>query len=235
MRIIGDGYLNRTQGGLPQVKVGSVTSQAILTLRAPGCTVAGIGINGAGATGGGILIDSDGTTKDAFGTSILGCHFKNCRGSSATNGALGGAIMWSANGATWQARIAGNKFYKNLSDVTLIGTSHSVPQDVVIEDNVFSGPAGDVDVHLFLKGGGSGMNGVYIRNNVFPCFPAKGSGTNVKNLDLTGCVGILSGNTFGCTAKTFGAAGNNLVPTTVLLADNYQEPAAGASGEIGRT
>jgi hypothetical protein len=79
------------------------------------------------------------------------------------------------------------------------------------------------------------MNGVAIRNNVFPCFPAIGSGTNAKNLDLTGCVGSLTGNTFGITGKTFGATGNNLVPTTVLMADNYQECAAAASGEIGRT
>lgn len=235
LRIVGDSYLNRTQCGLPQIKVGSTTTQAILTIRAPGCTIAGIGINGAGATGGGILLDDDASTKSAAGTSILGCHFKNCKGTTATNAATGGAIMWSANGAAWQVRISGNRFYKNVGDVVLMGTSVSVPQDVIIEENVFSGPAANVDCHLFLKGGGSGMNGVIIRNNSFPCFPAIGSGTNAKNLDLTGCVGILDGNRFGCTAKTFGAAGNNLVPTTVLLADNYQEPAAGASGEIGRT
>jgi hypothetical protein len=142
--------------------------------------------------------------------------------------------MWASTGSAWQVRIVRNKFYKNLADVVLLGTSIDVPQDVVIEDNIFSGPAASVDVNLQL-GLGSGMNGVYIRRNTFPCFPAIGSGTNAKPLVLTGCVGILADNSFGCSAKTFGAAGNVLVPTTVLMANNYQEPAAGASGEIGRT
>jgi hypothetical protein len=234
LRIIGDDS-NRTQCGLPQIKVGSTTTQALLIVRSPGVSITNIGFNGAGATGGGIVLDDDATTKSAAGVSIVNCHFKNCKGTTATNAATGGAIQWSANGGAWQVRIAGNRFYKNVGDVVLIGTSVSVPQDVVIEDNVFSGPAANVDCHLFLKGGGSGMNGVAIRNNVFPCFPAIGSGTNAKNLDLTGCVGSLTGNTFGITGKTFGAAGNNLVPTTVLMADNYQECAAAASGEIGRT
>ena len=233
LRIIGDQFINRTQCGLPQLKVGATTTQAILTIRAPGCSILGIGINGAGATGGGILLDDDASTKSAAGTNILGCHFKNCKGTTATNAATGGAIQWSANGAAWQVRIAGNRFYKNVGDVVLIGTSVSVPQDVVVEDNVFSGPAANVDCHIY--SGGSGFNGIEIRNNSFPCFPAIGSGTNAKNLHLTGSIGLLDGNTFGCSAKTFGAAGHNLVPTTVLMANNYQEPAAGASGEIGRT
>ena len=234
MRIIGDGFENRTQGGLPQLKVGSTTTQALLTIRAPGVTIAGLGFNGTGATGGGILLDDDGSTKTAFGTSIIGCHFKNCVGTTATNAATGGAIQWSAAGGAWQVRIAGNRFYKNVGDIVLLGTSGSQPQDVIIEDNVFSGPAANVDCNLYLAGG-SGMNGVVIRNNDFPCFPAIGSGTNAKQLALTGCVGSLVGNTFGCSAKTFGATGDNLVPTTVLMSNNYQECAAAASGEIGRT
>jgi len=51
-------------------------------------------------------------------------------------------------------------------------------------------------------------------------------------MDLTGCVGSLSNNTFGCTGKTFGAAANVLVPTTVLMANNYQEDGA---TQIART
>lgn len=224
----------RTQCGMPQIKKGS-GSTALITVRAQGCLIAGIGINGAGSTGGGILLDGDSSTKDAAGLTIVGCHFKNCKGSTATNAATGGAIMWGTNGCSWQVLIKGNRFYKNVGDIVLMGTAISVPQDVVIEDNIFSSPAASVDCNLFLKGGGSGMAGVVIRNNDFPCFPALGGGTNVKNLDLTGCIGSLVGNTFGCTGKTFGAAGNNLVPATVLMSNNYQEAAAGASGEVGRT
>jgi hypothetical protein len=230
---------NRTQGGLPQIKKGSGTA-ALLTIRAPGVTVANLGFNGVKSADGtallvGILIDDDNSTKTVIGTSIVNCHFKNCAGSSVTNGATGGAITWSANGGGWQALIKGNRFYKNVCDVSLKGTAQTVPQDVVIEDNIFSGPAADVDCNLYLAGG-SGINGVIIRNNVFPAFPAL-AGTNTTNLVLTGCVGHMSGNMFNTAGKTFGAAGNNLVPTTVLMAGNYQSVAAGAgaTGEIGRT
>jgi hypothetical protein len=219
LSIVGIG--NRTQGGLPQIKKGS-GSTALLTIRAPGCTIANLGFNGSGSTGGGILLDDDGSTKTAFGTSILGCHFKNCKGSVATNAATGGAIQWASTGGAWQVRIAGNMFYKNVGDVVLLGTSAAVPQDVVIEDNIFSGPAASVDCNLYLAGG-SGMNGVYVRNNVFPEFPNVGSGSNLLYASMTGCVGILAGNNFG-NDKTFGAAGNGaLIPTTVFLSGNWDE------------
>lgn len=221
----------RTQGGLPQMKIGAGTTPMI-TVSAPGCYIGGIGINGAGSTGGGILINDDGgSTAAVIGLTIENCHFKNCK-CHATNGSLGGAIYWGANGAGWQVLIRGNKFYKNVADIVLVGTSVSVPQDVVIEDNIFSGPAASVDINLFLKGGGSGMNGVYINRNVFPCFPAISSGTNATIMNLTGCVGTLTNNTFGCTGKTFGAAANVIVPATVLMANNYQED---GTTQIART
>jgi len=218
----------RTQGGLPQLKAGSGSTPQI-TVSAPGCLITGMGINGVGATGGGVLLNDDNSTVSAFGTTIIGCHFKNCVGSTATNAATGGAIMWTAAGNAWQILIKGNRFYKNVGDVVLKGTSNTVPQDVVIEDNEFSGPAASVDCNLYLAGG-SGINGVIIRRNSFPCWPAIGSGTNVMPVDLTGCVGTLEFNTFGSTGKTFGAAANALVPTTVLMSGNYQE-----SGLIART
>lgn len=229
----------RTQGGMPQVKKGS-GSTALLTIAAPGCLVMNMGFNGVSCTGGGILMNDDGgTTYAAFGTSIIGCHFKNCVGSTATNAATGGAIMWSANGGAWQTLIRGNRFYKNVGDVVLKGTGSSVPQDVVIEDNVFSGPAANVDCNLFLKGGGDGINGLIVRNNVFTAIPALSSGVNAKFMDLTGCVGILCGNMFACEdGRTFGAAGDELVPTTVFMAGNFSEKAAAQvanGGDVYRT
>jgi hypothetical protein len=235
----------RAQGGLPQLKVGATTTAALLTIRAPGCTIRNLGFNGSGGTGGGILLDEATATGQAWGTAIENCHFKNCVGTTATNAATGGAIQWSASGGAWQVLIKGNRFYKNVGDVVLKGTSSSVPQDVVIEDNIFSGPAANVDCNLYLAGG-SGMNGVVIRNNCFTAVPAIGSGTNAQFLALTGCVGILADNTFaasvaeGGSERTFGAAGNELVPTTVFMARNYGEFATGVgaglvSGEIFRT
>lgn len=218
----------RTQGGLPQLKVGATTTQAILTVRAPGCYIGGLGINGSEATGGGILLDDDGSTKSAFGTTMENNHFKNCKGTTATNAATGGAVQWSSNGGAWQVLIGGNRFYNNIGDVVLLGTGQSVPQDVVIERNVFGGGAAN-DCPLYLAGG-SGMNGVAIHKNYFGTFPTLGSGTNVTYIKATGCIGALEDNFFACSGKTFGAAANVIVPTTVLMAGNYQE-----GGLIART
>ena len=236
----------RTQMGLPQIKPGGVTTGiSLLTIRAGGCLIKNIGFNGNSTAGApinnGILLDDDGSTKSACGTTIEDCHFKNCAGATVGDGRTGGAIVWSANGGAWQVRIKGNRFYKNVCDVCLLGTSVSVPQDVVIEDNVFSGAAADVDVNLWLKGGGSGMNGVTIRNNVFQQFPALSAGQVKLFIDATGCVGIASGNVFACntnasgTPKTFKANGTGaIIPTTLHFVGNFgqSQTAAEAYGGI---
>ena len=214
----------RTQGGLPQIKIGAGAT-ALLTIRAPGCLIANLGFNGVSSTGGGILLDDDYSAKSAFGTSIIGCHFKNCVGSTANNAATGGAIMWSAEGNAWQVYIGGNRFYKNVGDIVLLGTSNTVPQDVVIENNIFSGPAANTDCNIYVPA--SGINGLIIKNNVFSELPALG-GTNDQFVILgTGCVGVFSDNRFGCTGLTFGdgtTTGADIV-TTMFMVNNFQEDA----------
>ncbi len=230
--IIGVG--NRTQGGLPQIRIGS-GSTALITVRAPGCLIANLGFNGYGSTGGGILLDDDSSTKTAFGTTIANCHIKNCAGITATNAATGGGIQWSSAGGAWQVRIVDNVFYKNVGDIVLKGTGISVPQDVIIEENVFqSASTSATDCNLYLMAG-TGMSGLMIRNNVFGAVPALAAGTNAKYLALTGCYGVLVNNSFGSNGRTFGAAGNELVPATMFLANNYQEKSTSGSGEIFRT
>jgi hypothetical protein len=227
----------RTQGGLPQLKVGATTTQALITIRAPGCMIANMGVNGNGGTGGGILLDDDSSTKTAFGTSIYDCHFKNCVGTTATNAATGGAIMWSSAGGAWQLHIAGCRFYKNVGDIVDIGTGTSVPQDVVIEDCIFSGPA--ASVHINILAAGSGVDGLIIRNCVFGQLPSLGTAPRYMNL-ATGTVGMISGCTFGCqtsqtgTPITFKANGTGaIIPTTVHIAGCYgQSITADKSGEI---
>jgi hypothetical protein len=220
------GIGSRAQGGIPQIKKGSGSSP-LITVRAAGVTIAYLGINGNGSTGGGILIDSDAggaNTKDAFGLSIIGCHFKNCI-VSATDGAQGGAITWCANGGSWGVLIQGNRFYKNIADVVLLGTALTVPQDVVIQDNIFSDSASaDINLHL---GQGSGMNQVNIDRNVFPALPALSAGGTKRFMNLAGCVGSLTRNTFGCintlTFKKASMGTAAYVPATVLMADNWGE------------
>jgi len=215
----------RTQGGLPQLKIGATTTSPVLTIRAPGCLIANLCINGAGGTGGGILLDDDSgsaETKSAFGTTIYGCYFKNCVGTTATNAATGGAIQWTALGGAWQTLIKGNRFYKNVGDIVMKGTSDGVVQDVVIEDNIFSGPTTSVDTNIYVAA--DGISGLIIRNNCFTCYPALNSGTNAECLTLgTGCIGVITGNDFGFTGKSFGATADNKVPTTMLMANNWQE------------
>ena len=231
----------RTQGGLPQFKVGATTTQAVIRVRAPGVLIANIGINGSGATGGGIRFDDDGgTTYASFGGTVVGCHFKNCVGTTSNNAATGGAIQLS--GAPWQMLFTGNRFYKNVGDIVLLDTSNAVSQDVVIQDNIFSGPAANVDCNLYLAGG-SGINGVVIDSNIFQQLPALG-GTNDRFIDATGCTGMLTRNMFGAlvsegsSEKTFEAAGTGAkIPTTMHMAGNYGQFETGVgsgliSGEI---
>jgi hypothetical protein len=235
----------RTQMGLPQIKPGGVTTGiSLLTVRAGGCLIKNLGFNGNSTAGApinnGVLLDDDGSTMSACGTTIENCHFKNCAGATVGDGRTGGAIVWSAKGGAWQVLIKGNRFYKNVCDVCLLGTSTSVPQDVIIEDNIFSGAAADVDVNLWLKGGGSGMNGVMIRNNVFQQFPALSAGQVKLFIDATGCVGIASGNVFGCatnvsgTPKTFKANGTGaIIPTTLHFVGNFGQSITAAESAGG--
>lgn len=233
----------RTQGGLPQFKDGTGTTTAIVIIRAPSSYIANIGINGAGNTGGGILLDDDGSTKTAFGTTIENCHFKNSK--SSGNASTGGAIMWAATGGAWQVRIIGNLFYNCRAGIVLKGTTSSVPQDVVIEGNDFTSSVNtNVDADLYLAGG-SGMSGLLIKNNNFGTVdvPAYASSpAAARYMDLTGCKGAVVGNTFAClgeggSEKTFGATGTGAkIPTTVRFSRNYGESATqDTSGELYRT
>ena len=213
----------RTQGGLPQLKVGTTTTQAIIRVRAPGVMIANIGINGAGATGGGIRFDDDGgTTYASFGGSVVGCHFKNCKGTTSTNAATGGAVQ--LYGAPWQIYIGGNRFFKNVGGVVLLqnGTPTSVPQDVVIEGNSFGGEAASTDVDIYGAGGSGFGVGLTIINNYFEELPALGSATTARWMDLTGADGgIVAGNYFG-EDLTHGAAGTgSFIPATVNFSGNY--------------
>jgi len=215
----------QTQGGLPQIRIGA-GSTAMLTIRAPGCLIANLGFNGISSTGGGILLDDDYATKAAFGTTIIGCHFKNCV-ATTTVAASGGAIYTTTAGNCWQCNFIGNHFYKNQVDICLRSTTNTQPQDWVIKDNIFSGPAANVNCNLFLSGTGNGVNGVIIDNNIFPCDPALSTGDINTTCSLTGCVGIYSNNMHGHTGLTLGdgTVTGGIIPATVFMVNNYQEGA----------
>ena len=236
---------NRTQGGLPQIKTGTTTTAPVITVAAPGVLIANIGVNGSGGTGGGIkFTDDGGATKSSFGGIVTACHFKNCVGTTATSSKTGGAIQMS--GAPWQMYFGKNRFYKNVGDIVLLDTSNAVPQDIVIEENLFGGTAATVDCNIYLAGG-SGAAEAIVKNNVFAAVdvPALSSGAVLRYIDMTGCTGLLADNKFACTVDaagtefTFGAAGTGAkIPTTVRMARNWGElssATAGATGEIYRT
>ena len=220
----------RTQGGLPQIKIGA-GSTAILTIRSAGCGIYNIGINGVSSTGGGIKLDDDGgTSKVAFGATIANCHFKNCA-VSATNASSGGAITLA--GAPWQVTIQGNQFFNNIGDIVHIPT-YSDAKDVIIQDNIFSS-TGSSDCNIYMTGSSGDATGLVIDSNIFRGFPAVGSGVNLRFAVLTGYTGILSNNSFASNDKTFKAAGSGaLVPATMFMAGNYQEStdAVGTFGSL---
>jgi len=215
------------QGSLPQIKIGA-GAVAMLDIRSPGCTIANLGFNGSSSTGGGIVLTDDGgTTNTAFGTVITGCHFKNCK-AHATNSKLGGAVYWSAAGGAWQVLISGNRFFNCIGSISLVGTTGSRPKDVVIDSNWFGSDAATSAIDSYIYGaGGSGFNDVSVTNNMFASDkPSIGSGSVALYMDLTGVVtGIVANNFFGTAdGASFGAAGTDaLVPTTVILAENYDE------------
>jgi hypothetical protein len=228
LRLIGVGN-GQAQGHLPQIKVGSGSSP-LLTVKAPGVYIARLGFNGASSTGGGIKLSDDGSTYTSFGAVIEDCHFKNCVGSTATSSTTGGAIQLS--GAPWQVLIRNCRFYKNVGGIVLLDTSNSVPQDVVIMDNIFSGPPASVD--SFINGlGGSGFGtGLVIKGNVFDALPAIGSGAVVRFMDLTGADGgIVAENYFGTsTVNAFGASGSQAkIPTSVFVVGNWGQSATGVT------
>ena len=229
----------RTQGGLPQLKDGATTTQEILRIRASGCLIANLGFNGAGNTGGGILLDESSSSYVAFGTSIINCHFKNCKGATATNAATGGAIMWTSNGGAWQTLISHCRFYSCVGDIVLKGTSGSKPKDVIIEHCYMTPDSAASDCNIY-GAGGSGFASVDINNCHFGALPAKGSASNARYYDLTGSTGWVRNCTFGCdinasaTELTFGTAGTGgKTPTTVAVMNCFGETTtAGESGEI---
>lgn len=236
----------RTQGGLPQFKDGATSTDPILKIRSNGVLIQSIGFNGAGNTGGGILLDDDYSTKSAFATTIDSCHFKNLHGPDVDDAKEGGAIMWGTEGNAWQCSITNNQFYKNVADITVLGTTNTRPQDVLIQGNVFSGDGVSTDCNIY--GGGSGFGYVTIDSNVFGALPSLGSDVN-RYIWLTGTLlGMVSNNVFGAitaeaeTDVTFGATGSAaLIPTTVFMANNWGEngptaaAADGAAGEVFRT
>lgn len=220
------------QAAQPQIKKGS-GSTALLTIQAPGCLIKGLTFNGGGSTGGGILLSDDGSTVTAEGTTIDSCVFKNCVGSGATDSSTGGAVQIGTNGGAWDTTIKNCLFYNNIGGFVLLGTGNAVPQDITIDNCVFScSVATNVDTYVWGHAG-SGIADIIIKNCVFGFFPSG----NTKNnfMDLTTCTGTLSGCTFSSNGKTFGAAANVLVPTTVFMAANYQEKSTSGSGEIFRT
>lgn len=215
-----------TQGGLPQLKVGTASS-AIIEIRAPGCYIANLGINGVDGTGGGIkLSDDGGTTYSSFGTTIENCHFKNCQSSGKAS--TGGAI--TNLGGAWQMRVSRCRFYKNRAGIVL-GAVTSVPQDVVIEGCEFGGDAVSstvVDADIYT----ADTLGLLIKgcNFLTPDVPNYASGDADRYIKIASSVGLISDCNFAClvnpaaTEVTFGAAGTaGIIPATVRIANCWGE------------
>lgn len=218
--IIGVGT-GRTQGGLPQIKKGSGTA-AQLTINAPGCTIRNLSFNGASARVGiDAIEDAAGTTATCFGLTIINCQFKNCKGSAGAS--TGGAINIDS---AWNVAVVDCLFQNNRCGIRTAATKGN-PQDIIIKGNVFYADANTtVDADIYLAGAPQSLA---IYSNVFGVVDVPGyvGGDAARYIYCTGAAeGIISSNTFACTGKTFGAAGDAVIaPTTIRMSGNYQENA----------
>lgn len=223
-------------GAMAHIGVTSGTTP-VLTVRAPGCRISNLSFSATGATaGGGILLDDDGSTKSAYGTTIDHCYFYECLAAGNTV-SEGGAVYFSANGGAWELRVLNNYFYDCSAGVSLLGTSGSRPTDVLIQGNTFTSTVNttpDCDIYL---AGGSGAQNVVIDSNLFGSVDGVNA-TEDHYIDLTGCEGIVANNRFACktgsedTPLTFGASTHTAakIPATVRMAANYGEGAVGSKG-----
>jgi hypothetical protein len=238
LALIGVGT-GRTQGGLPQIKIGA-GSTAMITIRAAACLIANLGINGASSTGGGILLDDDSLTKAAFGTTILNCHFKNCK-RHATQGSAGGAITVASTGGAWQVLVKGCKFYNCVCGIASVATGVVPTQDWTIEDCNFSSSAKTLaDVDIFDSA--CGITGLVVRRCNFGTVnvPATSGGNVSRYIKLSDSSnGVVQDCTFGYVAQgsgslTAGATGTAItVPVTVRLANCWGEcESTSATGAI---
>lgn len=226
----------RTQGGLPQMKIGA-GSTAMITIRAPGCSIENMGINGGDSTGGGILLDDNGTSKVAMGTTLFNCHFKNCK-AHATHASVGGAI-YCTDYPPWQVLVENCIFFKCTGGIVIPGST-VIAQDWVIKNCEFtSSVATDVDADIYIYN----CLGLVIDNCRFATVdvPAKASGDIGRYIKLgTGTFGMLSNCTFACmtnesaTEISFGTTGSGgVIPTTVRMVHNYGETDTSGTMESG--
>jgi hypothetical protein len=228
LRLVGVGN-GCGQMAQPCIRVGTTTTNPLITVKAPGVGIYNLTINGAGATGGGIKLLSDGALYDAGGATIAGCHFKNCK--SSGNASTGGAIYWSAGGC-WYVTIDGNDFFDCRCGIGMISTSVSIPRDIKITNNKFYAAVKEtVDADIYIKA--DGVLGLMVDNNIFGTVDIPAYATSPAAARYiyfgTGTAGIVSNCNFASTAATFGTTtvtGGNF-PTTVRLVHCFQ---AGSTG-----
>lgn len=236
MSIIGisPGGASLAYGSMPLLGITSGSATYCLTIRAPGCRISGMSISATGVTtGGGILLDDDGSTKAAYGTTIDGNYFYECLDDKLVP--AGGGVTIGANGGAWQLRVLNNYFMACSAGIDLLGTGQSRPTDVLIQGNIFASWVNtQVDCDIYLAGG-SGAQGVVIDSNKFASVDGVNK-TEDHYMNLTGCEGLVSNNTFACksgsedTPLTFGASTHTgiKIPATIRMANNWGEAAVGS-------
>ncbi len=244
LQLIGVGR-GLAQGGQPQLKVGTTTTNPIITINSFGVGIHNLTINGAGATGGGIKLVANGSTYDAGGAVISGCHFKNCKSSGAA--ATGGAIYWSSSGACWYVTIKNCEFFDCRAGIVMPGTGISIPKAVkVIGCRFWAAVNTTVDADIYVAA--DGIAGLLISDCDFGTVDVPGystSATAARYIKLgDGTAGLIARCTFACvsdvtgTEKTFGTAGTAVIlPTTVRIAGCWGEGLVASAhlALVGRT
>jgi hypothetical protein len=129
------------------VQVKGSAAGAILTVRAPFCSVENICFNRGSATTGAIVFEDDGGTASLnLGNNVSGCHFRNMNDGTTGNGSVAAGVIY-AGGV--QGSIVNNYFY-NCRGGIIVKSATSVVQAVEIVGNRFLGDVASIDTDIYV-------------------------------------------------------------------------------------
>ncbi len=211
----------------------SVVTTAVVTVNGAGCLVEGMRLAGTGQTADVVSIldiSNNGTTTRGYGATIRGCRFANSKGHLINTGAavaIDTAIF---------TKIEDCKFSDNLASITARSVYAAI-QGLSITDCDFGGmilTGRDVDVFIV----GDAEQVLIQRCNFNDGLP--NHGVVSRFISIQTAYGLMADCNFAVSGANctgfFGADGSKgIIPTTILMSNNWMESTTAGIGMITRT